>query len=184
MQLCGHAVVRRPTCWTGSVTSWTRSSACRLAPCGISGWEPAAAMDTRFQTYLDAEMGGLSSRSLQGLVWCCHTCWSPAFASGTIAQRVRQRLTAYAGEHGLLTHWRQYADVLLGPSGPGHLAATLMAERAPIATFCRAWAIDERSPYVLAVLRHAMAYCLQEMVTEPALHSYLLTTLLPWSGWT
>src|SRR5262249_29864792 len=59
-----------------------------------------------------------------------------------------------------------------------------MTERAPIATFCRAWAIDERSPYVLAVLRHALASCLQEMITEPALRSYLLTTLLPWSGWT
>lgn len=48
--------------------------------------------------------------------------------------------------------------------------------------FCNAWAIDERSPYVLAVLRHALPYCLQAMVEEPVLRSYLLATLLPWSG--
>src|SRR5206468_1618944 len=114
------------------------------------------ATGARFQTYLDTEVGALSSRSLQGLVWCCHTCWSPAFAAGAVAQRVHQRLVAYQGVHELLTHWRQHADVLLGPSGPSHLAAALVAERAPIATFCHTWAIDERSPYVLAVLRHAL----------------------------
>ena len=187
--LVSNAAVRPRCCPAAYVLDWQRyllDPQQRLSPRAVRYlcWEPAVAMDVRFQTYLDAEVGGLSSRSLQGLVWCCHTCWSPAFASGAMAQQVRQRLMAYRGEHGLLTHWRQYADVLLGPSGPGHLAAALMAERAPIATFCRAWAIDERSPYVLAVLRHVLTYCLQEMVTEPALRSYLLTTLLPWSGWT
>jgi EH_Signature domain len=187
--LVSNAAVRPRPCPAAYVLDWQRyllDPQQRLSPRAVRYlcWEPAVAMDARFQNYLDAEVGGLSSRSLQGLVWCCHTCWSPAFAAGAIAQRVRQRLTAYEGEHGLLTHWRQHANVLLGPSGPGHLAATLMAERAPIAMFCRAWAIDERSPYVLAMLRHALAYCLQEMVTEPTLRPYLLTTLLPWSGWT
>src|SRR5262245_3504263 len=37
-------------------------------------WEPTVATDARFQTYLDAEVGALSARSLQGLVWCCHAC--------------------------------------------------------------------------------------------------------------
>src|SRR5207237_1454654 len=32
--------------------------------------------------------------------------------------------------------------------------------------------------------RHAMPYCWQEMVEEPALRAYLLTALLPWSRWT
>src|SRR5262249_8970791 len=73
---------------------------------------------------------------------------------------------------------------LLEPSGPGLMAAILVAERASIATFCNAWALDAGSPYVLAVLRQALPVCLQEMVHEPALRSYLLTTLLPWSGWT
>lgn len=30
----------------------------------------------------------------------------------------QRRLAAYQGEHGMLTHWRQHANVLLGPSGP------------------------------------------------------------------
>lgn len=183
------AAVRPRRCPAAYVVDWQRyllDPQQSLSPRAVRYlcWEPAVATEARFQTYLDAEVGALSARSLQGLVWCCHTCWSPAFAAAAVAPRVRQRLAAYQGEHGLLTHWRQYADVLLGPSGPRHLAAMLVAERAPIATFCNVWAIDERSPYVLAMLRHALPYCLQEMVGEPALCSYLLTTLLPWSGWT
>jgi hypothetical protein len=142
------------------------------------------ATDARFQTYLDTAVGMLSSRSLQGLVWCCHMCWSPAFATGAVVQRVHQRLVTYQGTDAMLTHWRQYADVLLGPAGPRSLAAALIAARGPIATFCHTWAIDERSPYVLATLQHALPLCMQEMVEEPALRAYLLTVLLPWSGWT
>lgn len=187
--LASSAAIRLLRCPAAYVLDWQSyllDPQRRLSPRAVRYlcWEPTVATEARFQTYLDAEVGALSSRSLQGLVWSCHTCWSPAFAAGTVAQRVHQRLVAYQGVHELLTHWRQHADVLLGPSGPGHLAATLLAERAPIATFCHAWAIDERSPYVLAALRHALPYCLREMVLEPALRSYLLTALLPWSGWT
>ncbi len=185
----GPRMAVRRRCPAAYVLDWQRyllEPQQRLAPRAVRYlcWEPSVATDTRFQTYLDTEVGTLSSRSLQGLVWCCHTCWSPAFAASALAQRVHQRLAAYAGEHEMLRHWRQYADVLLGPAGPSRLAATLVAERASIAAFCDAWALDERSPYVLAVLRHALPYCLQEMVNEPALRPYLLTTLLPWYGWT
>jgi len=187
--LAAHAAVRPQRCPAAYVLDWQRyllDSQQRLSPRAVRYlcWEPAVATEARFQTYLDAEVGALSTRSLQGLVWCCHTCWSPAFAAAAVAQQVHRRLATYQGEHALLKHWRQHADVLLGPSGPRQLATALVAQRAPIATFCNAWAIDARSPYVLAVLRHALPYCLQEMVGEPALRSYLLTTLLPWSGWT
>jgi hypothetical protein len=187
--LGARAALRRRRCPAAYVLDWQRyllDPLQRLSPRAVRYlcWEPAVATDARFQTYLDTAVGALSSHALQGLVWCCHTCWSPAFAAGAVAQRVCQRLATYAGVHGTLTHWRQHAATLLGPAGPGDLAAILIAERAPIATFCNVWAIDERSPYVLAVLQHALPQCLQEMVQEPALRSYLLTTLLPWSRWT
>lgn len=146
-------------------------------------WEPPVATDLRFQTYLDDVVGALASRSLQGLVWCCHTYWSPAFAAGAVVQRVRRRLRAYQGDDALLTRWRHYADQLLDPSGPQRLAEMLLKERVPIPAWCHSWALDERSPYVLEVLRHALASCQAVMETDPALREYLLSTLLPWSGW-
>lgn len=187
--LGSRAAVRSLRCPAAYVLDWQQyllDPQQRLSPRAVRYlcWEPAVATEARFQTYLDAEVGTLSSRSLQGLVWCCHTCWSPEFAAGAVARRVYRRVASYQGDHGLLRHWCQHADALLAPSGPGLMAAALVAERAPIATFCNAWALDERSPYVLAVLRHALPDCLQEMLYEPALRSYLLTTLLPWCGWT
>lgn len=187
--LGSRAAVRLRRCPAAYVLDWQRyllDSQQRLSSRAVRYlcWEPAVATDARFQTYLDTEVGALSAQSLQGLVWCCHTCWSAAFAAGAVAPQVQRRLAAYQGEHALLRHWRQHAAVLLGPSGPGALATALVTARAAIAKFCNAWAIDERSPYVLAVLRHALPYCLQKMVEEPALRFYLLTTLLPWSGWT
>lgn len=147
-------------------------------------WEPAVATGERFQAYLDGAGGASSAASLQGLVWCCHTCWSPAFAAGAVARRVQQRLAAYAGDNALVLHWRQHADVLLGPSGPRDLGAAVIAERGSMAVFCQRWGIDERSPYVLAVLRQALGHCLQNLEKDPSLSAYLLTTLLPWTGWT
>lgn len=187
--LGSRAAVRLRRCPAAYVLDWhsyLRDPQQRLSPRAVRYlcWEPAVATDARFQTYLDAQGGTLGSQSLQGLVWCCHTCWSPAFAAGAVAPQVQRRLAAYQGEHAMLTRWRQHAAVLLGPSGPRTLATALVTARASITQFCHAWAIDERSPYVLAVLRQALPYCLQEMVEAPALRSYLLTTLLPWSGWT
>jgi hypothetical protein len=100
-----------------------------------------------------------------------------------VARQVQQRLATYTGDHSMLLHWRQHADVLLAPSGPNRLGATLLTERLSVAAFCQAWTIDERTPYVLAVLRHTLDNALQQMAQEPALGAYLLTTLLPWSGW-
>ena len=141
------------------------------------------ATDARFQPSLATTGGGLSARSLPGLVWCCHTGWAPACATGPVVQRVYQRLATYQGADAMLLPWRRYADVLLGAEGPRRLAAVLLAARVAVATLCHTWAIDERSPYVLATLRQALALCLQEMGEEPALRTSLLTVLFPWSGW-
>lgn len=147
-------------------------------------WEPAVATDERFHAYLDATGGTASPASLQGLLWCCHTCWSPAFAAGAVARRVQQRLAAYAGDNALVRYWRQHAEVLLGPAGPRDLGAAVLAERGAITAFCQVRGIDERSPYMLAVLRQALGHCLQSLEDDPSLSPYLLTTLLPWRGWT
>lgn len=147
-------------------------------------WEPEVATEARFLHYLDTVIGTISTRSLQGLVWSCHARWSLEFAAGPIAQQVRQRLVAYDGDHLMMKHWRQHADVLLGPTGPRRLGTALLAMRSPVPVFCKTWAIHESSPYVLEVMRHALASCLKELVSDPALCSYLITTLLPWPGWT
>ena len=49
-------------------------------------WEPDVATASRFQDYLDQEVGELSTRMLQGLVRSCHARWSPAFAARAVAQ--------------------------------------------------------------------------------------------------
>ncbi len=146
-------------------------------------WEPTVATTERFQHYLDAEVGVLSARTFQGLVWCCHMCWSAEFASSAVARQIHRRLVTSTGTDGMLGRWRQHADVLVGPAGPRALAAALVAQRVPVATWCQAWGIDEHSPYVLAVLRSALSQCMHAMEEEAALRAYLLTTLLPWSQW-
>ncbi len=147
-------------------------------------WEPSVATEERFLSYLEHHVGAIGSRSLQGLVWSCHARWSGEFAAGAAVRHVRQRLVTYDGDHVMLRHWRQHADVLLGPTGPRRLGATLLAERLAIAVLCKTWAMDEGSPYVLEVMRQALAGCVRELVSEPALCSYLLSMLLPWPGWT
>lgn len=187
--LVANAAQRLRRCPAGYVLDWhdyLQDAQRQLSPRAIRYlcWEPTVATDVRFLAYLDATMATLSSQALQGLVWCCHTCWSPTFAAGAVAQRVLQRLVAYQGDHGLLKHWRQHAAVLLSPTGPARLATALLAQRLPIAAFCHAWGLDEHAPYMLAVLRQALPACWQTMVDEPALRTYLLTEVLPWAGWT
>jgi len=75
----GPRMAVRRRCPAAYVLDWQRyllEPQQRLAPRAVRYlcWEPSVATDTRFQTYLDTEVGTLSSRSLQGLVWCCHTC--------------------------------------------------------------------------------------------------------------
>jgi hypothetical protein len=186
--LIAQAAVRPRHCPAAYVLAWEYYLVDAQKPLSARAvrylcWEPTVATTAHFQSYLDTEVGELSSRALQGLVWCCHTCWSPELAAGTVVRRVHQRLAMYTGTEGLLVRWRRHADMLLGPAGPRALAAALVTECIPIATFCHAWALDERSPYMLAVLRAALPQCLQLMGEKPALRTYLLTTLLPWSGW-
>src|SRR5256885_17146165 len=76
--LASSAAVRPRRCPAAYVLDWQRyllDPQQRLASRAVRYlcWEPAVATETRFQTYLDAEVGALSARSLQGLVWCCHT---------------------------------------------------------------------------------------------------------------
>src|SRR5215470_14157088 len=89
--LASHAAVRPRRCPAAYVLAWQYYLVDPQQPLSARAvrylcWEPAVATDTRFQTYLDTAVGMLSSRSLQGLVWCCHMCWSPAFAAGAVAQ--------------------------------------------------------------------------------------------------
>jgi hypothetical protein len=71
-------------------------------------WEPSVALDAQFQSYLDVELGTLSTAMLHGLVWCCHACWSPAFAASAAVQWVQQQLLAYNGDNWLLQYWQQH----------------------------------------------------------------------------
>ena len=146
-------------------------------------WEPTVATTERFQSYLDAEVGVLSARTLQGLVWCSHMCWSAEFAASAVARQIHRRLATYTGTDSMIERWRQHADVLVGPGGPRVLAAALVAQRAPIASWCHTWGIDARSPYFLAVMCAALPQCMRAMGEELALRSYLLSTLLPWPQW-
>jgi hypothetical protein len=73
--------------------------------------------------------------------------------------------------------------MLLGPQGVSLFTDSLLAVRVPIKTFCDEWAIEESSPYVLETLRQAVCACQEILGHEAALRAYLLTTLLPWSGW-
>jgi hypothetical protein len=146
-------------------------------------WEPDVATASRFQDYLDQGKGELSVRALQGLVRSCHACWSPAFAAGGIARQVQQRLGRYRGTHRVLVHWREHAAMLLGSQGHCIFADSLLAARLPIKTYCDEWAIEESSQYVLEALRQAVRACQESLEREAALRTYLLTTLLPWTGW-
>ncbi|MGE3537575.1 MAG: EH signature domain-containing protein [Candidatus Tectimicrobiota bacterium] len=186
--LATSAALRVRHCPAAYVLAWheyLRGSRQSLPPRAIRYlcWEPEVATEARFHAYLDATLETLSTQALQGLVWCCHAHWSAAFAAGPVAQRVRQRLAAYGGDHGLLRHWSQHAEVLLEVTGPAAMATSLLAARSPIATFCNAWGVDPQTPYMLAVLRQALLACWQALESDASLCTYLLETLLPWNGW-
>lgn len=146
-------------------------------------WEPPVATDGRFLAYLEATPEIHSPQVLCGLVWSCHVQWSTALAARPVLQRIRQHLEAYEGDHGLLTQWRQTAEVLLSPQGPGHLAAILLEHQLPITALCHTWGLDVQTPYVLAVMRQAVRLCWQAMEESPALRVYLVNVLFPWMGW-
>jgi EH_Signature domain len=146
-------------------------------------WEPEVAMASRFQDYLDQAAGELGARALQGLVRSYHARWSPTFASGAVARRVQQRLAKYRGMHRVLARWREHAAMLLGPQGHCLFADSLLAAQASIKTYCDEWAIEESSQYILEALRQAVRACQERLGHEAALQTYLLTTLLPWTGW-
>lgn len=146
-------------------------------------WEPTIATTSHFQDYLDQSAGELSPRMLQGLVRSCHVRWSPTFAAGAVARYVRQRLEQYQGPHRVLAHWRAYAEMLLGPQGHCLFANSLLAAGGPIKQHCEAWALEESSQYVLEAMRHAVRACQEHFEDKEVLRHYLITTLLPWTGW-
>ena len=146
-------------------------------------WEPDVATARRFQDYLAQGAGELSTRMLQGLVRSCHARWSPSFAAGAAARYVQQCLEKYQGPHRVLAHWRELAEMLLGPQGHCLFADSLLAARVPVKKHCEAWAFEESSQYVLEAMRHAIRACQEHLGDKAALRTYLLTTLLPWAGW-
>ena len=123
---------------------------------------------------------------LQGLVRSCHTRWSQAWAAGgAVARYVEQRLETYRGSRQVLARWREHAAMLLGPQGHCIFAKSLIEARVPIEKHCEAWALVEpsKSQYVLEAARHAVHACQEHLGRDTALRTYLLTTLLPWAGW-
>ncbi|NOT57063.1 MAG: hypothetical protein HOP18_20880, partial [Deltaproteobacteria bacterium] len=111
-------------------------------------WEPEVATDGRFQDYLDREeYQNLSARSLQGLVRSCHALWSPTFATGSIAARVRRRLQSYQGANRFLSRWRDALPMILGSRGTENFADDLLKHLQPIKTHCDSWGIEEQSLY-------------------------------------
>src|SRR5262249_27934877 len=125
----------------------------------------------------------LSARMLQGLVRSCHARWSPDFAAGAVARRIKQRLEMYRGQHKVLAHWCAHAEMLLGPQGHCIFADSLLAARVPLKKHCEAWELEELSQYVLEAMRHAVRACQKHLQDDAALQTYLLTTLLPWAEW-
>jgi len=146
-------------------------------------WEPDIATDSRFQAYLDQNVGDLSTRMLQGLVRSCHLRWSLAFAAGAVAHCMTRRLEAYRGSHLMLARWREHAEMLLGPQGHRIFANSLLAARISIKKHCEEWALEESSQYVLEAVCHAVHVCQEKLGREEAWSTCLLTTLLSWEKW-
>jgi hypothetical protein len=146
-------------------------------------WEPDIATGSRFQDYLEQYVPDLSARCLQGLVRSCHSRWSAALASSAGVQRIQARLEAYAGSDHILARWRAHAAMLLAPSGPQDVAATLLTHRFPLALYSEQWALAADSAYMRQAICQAWHDGLQRLTSEPALYGYLVGTLLPWPGW-
>lgn len=145
-------------------------------------WEPDVVTNSRFQDYLDTHEVDLSSRSLQGMVRACHARWSPDFASGQIAARVRDRLEKYNGPNRVLSRWREGLSMILGPRGSHEFAFEMTESRRPITKHCEHWAVDEQSMYVRDAVRVAVQESRDQIKTKSDAFRYLLD-LFSWPRW-
>ena len=73
--------------------------------------------------------------------------------------------------------------MLLGPAGHKEFAIAIVAQRQAIGAYCATWAVEETSLYVHEVMRWAVQDCHERMQRDVTWHQYLLTVLLPWTGW-
>lgn len=145
-------------------------------------WEPEVAIDSRFQNYLDTHEVNLSSRSLQGLVRACHARWSPDFASGQIAARVRDRLQNYNGSNRVLCRWKEGSTTILGPRGSHEFAFEMIESRHAISKHCEYWAVDEQSLYAQDAVRMTIQQCREQINNKSDAYQYLLE-LFSWPRW-
>ncbi len=145
-------------------------------------WEPKAATDLRFQRYLHREWLPLRARALQGLIHACHMYWSPYFAAGPVAERVRQRLKNYDGANRLLKRWQPRAEMLLGVQGTDEFAQEIIQQQASVAAACRDWRIDEQTSYAAeaaeTAFQHFLTSNIPNLIAEES-----LTRLLRWNNW-
>ena len=72
--------------------------------------------------------------------------------------------------------------MLLGPQGH-RLSESLLSAHVPLKQHCDAWALEETSAYTLEAARYAVALCQACLERDEPLRAYLLTALLPWTGW-
>jgi hypothetical protein len=149
-------------------------------------WDVEAATDARFHDYLDRQRIVLGSRSLQGLVRACHHGWSEELAEGAAVRAVWRRVGSYAGPNPLLLRWKSALSMLLAPQGPREFGKAMLERLAPVKVWCQSWGLDEQSPFVQDSVRHAAQVCRDQIErsgpSAPCVQ-YLLTEVLPWSGW-
>jgi hypothetical protein len=99
---------------------------------------------------------------------------------------VWRRVASYEGQHPILLRWKNAVPMILGPDGPAELATAMVQHLSPIQPWCESWGLAEDSPYVLESVRLASQACRAQMEQSgrsTPLTQYLLTELLPWSGW-
>jgi hypothetical protein len=147
-------------------------------------WHRDIATDQTFQYYLDRSKSALGSRSLQGLVSCCHSRWSGEFAAGPVAVRVLDRLKGYEGPNRLLQKWKAHANGTLGANAHEVFGREFVKQNGGIGQYCSSWGISgEASPFVQMAIEHAAKACLDEIDKVPRMRDLLFREILVWTGW-
>jgi hypothetical protein len=146
-------------------------------------WDPEVATDIRFQQYLDRAQVHVTARSLQGLVRACHVRWSPQFARGPVAARIRQRLHIYGGPNRVVQLWKSHPELTLGSSAHAVFAEFLTSERKTILGACESWKFDEGTLYVRETVKAALTFCLDRLSEHSPFRSYVVRDLLAWDKW-
>ena len=125
----------------------------------------------------------LNPRSLQGLIYSCHSRWNGPFARSVIVARIKEMLSAYKGLNRVINKWQSHDEAILGLNGPQILAEEFFKAKTSLKDYLEAWYLDSKSAFTQQIVISATEESRARLTKSPEVKNTLFKELLPWGGW-